>query len=45
MLVGLVFGHMNGASHKIIGHIYLVNNYNLYLKEREKEKEIVTASY
>ena len=30
----LVFGHMNGASHGIIAHVYLVNNCGLYLKER-----------
>ena len=30
----LVFGHMNGASHGIISHVYLVNNCGLYLKER-----------
>jgi hypothetical protein len=31
MLVGLAFGYTNGASHEIIGHVYLVNNCDLYL--------------
>jgi hypothetical protein len=33
VLVWLIFGHMNGASHGIIAHVYLVNNCGSYLKE------------
>jgi hypothetical protein len=36
VLVWLVFGHMNGASHGIIANVYLINNCSLYLKERRK---------